>query len=91
LVEVGELAGVRGMQEAVARMVMWEVPKERRWRAAGAGFGVAWPMTDRARLVGTVEIAVPVDRGHVMLERGDEVQPDPMAARYSVGLEVGWR
>jgi hypothetical protein len=91
LVEVGEVAGGHGMPGVVSRMVMGDTPQKNQWRAAGAGFGVAWPMSNHARLVGNMEIAVPIKRERLMLERGEAYEPDPLAARYSVGLEVGWR
>ena len=52
---------------------------------------MAWPMSDQARLVGSLEVAVPLGRERLMLDRGGTYQPDVMAARYSLGLEVGWR
>lgn len=91
LAEVGEVAGAKGMPGVVTRMVMGDTPRERQWRAVGAGFGVTWPMSDQIRLVGSMEIAVPIDRERLMLERGETYEPDPLAARYSIGLEVGWR
>lgn len=90
LVEVGELASARGMPGVVTRMMTGETPQERRWQAVGAGFGVAWPMSDSARLFGMIEIAVPVGRDELTLDQG-MYQPDPLAARSSAGLEVGWR
>jgi hypothetical protein len=91
LAEVGELAGgPQEMSGMIARMV-GAVEKERRWVAAGGGFGVAWPMSDRARLFGTVEVAVPVDRTPMNLMTGAQFQPDPAAARANLGIEVGWR
>ena len=90
LAEVGELASPDAMIGAVPRMVTMTTPSARRWVAVGAGFGVAWPMSDHARLVGTLELAVPVDRKQMMLEAG-AFEPDPAAARCALGLEVGWR
>ena len=52
--------------------------------------GVAWPMSKQARLVGNMEVAVPVNREELMLDQG-VYEPDPLVARYSMGLEVGWR
>lgn len=66
-------------------------PVDHRWKAVGAGFGVAWPMTDSARLFGMVEFAVPVSRNTVTLDGYGTYEPDPLTARSSVGLEVGWR
>ena len=90
LVDVGEVAGARGMPGVIGRMVTGDTPPGRRWTAVGAGFGVAWPMSDQARLIGSVEFAIPVVRERLMLEQG-EFEPDPISARYSLGLEVGWR
>jgi hypothetical protein len=91
LVEVGEVAGARGMPGVVTRMMTGDVPQERRWHAIGAGLGVAWPMSDNARLFGMIEIAVPVDRQNLMLDTVGVYAPDPLAARSSAGLELGWR
>jgi hypothetical protein len=91
LAEVGEIASARGMQGVVSRMVMGDTPQDRQWRAAGAGLGIAWPMSDNVRLIGNMEIAIPLNRERLMLDRGEAYQPDPIAARYSLGLEVGWR
>lgn len=63
-----------------------------RWIAVGGGFGVAWPMARLARLVGTFEIAVPLQRTTFMLRNGaDLYEPSPIAARCALGLELGWR
>ena len=91
LVEVGELASARSMPGVVTRMVMGDVPQARRWQALGAGFGVAWPLSDSARLFGMIEMAAPVNRGEVMLDHVGAYQSDPFVARSSAGLEVGWR
>lgn len=90
LVEVGEMANAKAMPGVVTRMMTGDTPMDRRWKAVGAGFGVAWPMSNNARLVGMIEIAVPVNRQNVALETG-AYQPDPLAARSSAGLEIGWR
>jgi hypothetical protein len=92
LAEVGEVAGAGEMPNVLPRMVMGDTPDGRRWTALGAGIGVAWPLSDQIRLVGTMELAVPISDEHVVLDRGvGEFQPDPLAARYALGLEVGWR
>jgi hypothetical protein len=92
LAEVGEVAGTNEMSNVLPRMVMGDTPEGRRWTALGAGAGVAWPMTDQIRLVGTMEIAVPVSDEHLVLDRGiGDFKPDVLAARYAIGLEVGWR
>ncbi|MDB4956651.1 MAG: hypothetical protein JWO36_4220 [Myxococcales bacterium] len=63
-----------------------------RWVSAGAGFGVAWPMAKWTRLVGTTEVLAAFERVRFRLDDGLIVyQPAPMAARATVGLEVGWR
>ncbi len=62
-----------------------------RWLALGAGMGVGWPMSQHARLVGTFEIAVPLERPRFMLDGGSDLfQPGAAAARCAFGLEVGW-
>jgi hypothetical protein len=92
LAEVGEVAGASEMPNVLPRMVMGDTPDGRRWTAVGAGLGVAWPLSDQIRLVGTMELAVPISEEHVMLDRGvGEFKPDALAARYALGLEVGWR
>jgi hypothetical protein len=91
LAEVGEMASARGMPGVVTRMMTGDVPQERQWRALGGGFGVAWPMSDNARLFGMIEVAVPLERQELMLDLVGGYQPDPLAARSSAGLEVGWR
>lgn len=87
--EVGEVASVKDMPGVVTRMVAGDVPQDRRWRALGAGFGVAWPISDNTRLFGMIELAVPVEREAMMLDQGPYT-PDPLVARSSAGLEVGW-
>lgn len=92
LVEAGELASPHEVMPAgVPRMVTGQVQADHRWLAAGGGFGVGWPMSDRARLVGSVEIAVPVGKKQMMLDSGQRFEPDAAAARASLGIEVGWR
>ncbi len=84
LAEVGSIAGTGVGLEA-------ERTADSRWTALGAGLGVGWPMSEHARLVGTFEIAVPLERPRFMLERGaDLYQPGAVAARCALGLEVGW-
>ena len=90
LVESGEFAGTHQVADTLARMV-GAVEKQRRWLAAGGGFGVAWPMADNARLVGTVELAIPIDRTPMMMMTGQPFESDAAAARCSLGLEFGWR
>ena len=91
LAEVGEVAGARGMQGVVSRMVMGDTPQSRQWRAAGGGFGVAWPMSNQAALVGNFEAAIPLKRETQMLDHGGTYEPYPLIARFCVGIEVGWR
>jgi hypothetical protein len=90
LVEVGEVAGAKQMPGVVSRMVMGSTPNNRRWTALGAGLGIGWPLSNQARVVGNLELAVPVKRESLMLDDG-VYEPDPLAARYSIGIEVGWR
>ncbi|MBL9014371.1 MAG: hypothetical protein JNL83_09345 [Myxococcales bacterium] len=92
LVEAGELAGPHAVMPAgVPRMVTGNVQADHRWFAAGGGFGVGWPMSERARLVGAVEVAVPIGKQEMMLDSGAPFEPDAAAARASLGIEVGWR
>jgi hypothetical protein len=61
------------------------------WVAAGAGFGVAWPMSPHTRLVGTFEIDVPLVRPRFGLAEGSEIfRSSAATARCALGLEVGW-
>ena len=63
-----------------------------RWIAVGTGFAVAWPMFTHARLVGAIELSVPLSRPRFVLPDGSEVyRPGPVAVRSGLGLEVGWR
>ncbi|HUS30097.1 MAG TPA: hypothetical protein VMZ53_16435 [Kofleriaceae bacterium] len=91
LSEAGELASARQMAGVVPRMMTGSTPMDRRWKAVGGGFGVAWGMTDTARLVGSIELAIPVNRDDVNLDGYGTYEPDPISARSCVGLEVGWR
>ncbi len=62
-----------------------------RWVAAGSGFAVAWPMGPRARLIGTIEAVVPVQRARIVLQDGSEIYRSAAAAvRSGLGLEIGW-
>ncbi len=63
-----------------------------RWVAAGAGFGVAWPVAPLVRIVGSVEFVVPLQRAQFVLEDGFEVyRAWPVSSRAAFGVEVGWR
>ncbi len=62
-----------------------------RWAAIDGGFGVAWPMARRARLVGIMELGVPVSRSQFLLQDGSLVyRPERVTVRSGLGLEVGW-
>lgn len=62
-----------------------------RWVAISSGFGVGWPMSPRTRLVGTFEVAVPVQRAEFQFMDGSEVrEPAPISARSALGVEVAW-
>lgn len=62
------------------------------WVGAGAGFAVAWPMTQHTRLVGILETVVPFQRARFVLQDGTELyRPGPVTVRCGLGLEVGWR
>ena len=63
-----------------------------RWTALGGGFNVQWPMSPMARLVGAIELMIPIERTVFMLEDGrDLYRPSSAAARCSLGIEVGWK
>ncbi len=65
---------------------------EGKWTAISAGFGVAWPISRWTRLVGTFEVAAPVQRTRFALTDDTELyQPAAVSARCSLGLELGWR
>ena len=92
LAEVGEIAGAKDMTGVLPRMVMGDTPDGRRWTAIGAGVGVAWPLSNQIRLVGSMELAVPISDEHLLLDNGvGDYKPDALAARYAAGLEVGGR
>jgi hypothetical protein len=63
-----------------------------RWTAAGGGFGVAWPMWDYARLVGSFEVLAAFEQVKFVLADGVEVyRPAVGVARFALGLEIGWK
>ncbi len=63
-----------------------------RWVAISSGFGVGWPISSRTRLVGTFEVAVPVDRATFQFMDGSEIrEPAPISARSALGVELAWR
>lgn len=63
-----------------------------RWTALGGGFNVQWPMSPVARLVGAIELMIPIERTVFMLDDGrDLYRPSSAAARCSLGIEVGWK
>ncbi len=63
-----------------------------RWIAIASGFGVGWPISPRTRLVGTFEVAVPVERAKFQFMDGSEIrEPAPISARSALGLELAWR
>jgi len=70
----GEMGGLEGETEM------------ERWTAVGGGFGVAWPMHPNARLIGSFEAVVPVERPSV-----EGYEPSAIATRVSFGIEVGWK
>ena len=92
LAEVGDIAGAREMPGVITRMVMGQTPSDRRWSQVGAGLGVAWPRTYQARLIGNLELGVPLQRARDHHRSTiASCTPDPLTARFSLGLEVGWR
>ncbi|MDX2092692.1 MAG: hypothetical protein SFX73_32805 [Kofleriaceae bacterium] len=84
-VEIGSMSG-EGMSVLDARTGSGQ------WAAVGGGFGVAWPMSPYARLVGSIELMIPVGRTRFTLDSGTELwRPTSAAARSALGLEVGFR
>jgi hypothetical protein len=66
-------------------------PNSGRWFAAGAGFGVGWPITPWLRLVGSTEALIAVERVRFAESNGVVLYaPSPVSARATVGIEVGW-
>jgi hypothetical protein len=83
--ELGELSG-EGVGLEDARI------GSGRWMAVSTGFAVAWPMFTHARLVGTIEAAMPVERVPFALQGGSEIyRSGAVTVRSGLGLEVGWR
>jgi len=80
-----------GMMDGESTQVPGEQFDSGRWIAAGAGFGIAWQMTSWARLVGSNETMLAIDR--MRFRSGGEIvyAPSPMSFRASVGLELGWQ
>ncbi|HEY4176698.1 MAG TPA: hypothetical protein VGM90_07700 [Kofleriaceae bacterium] len=62
-----------------------------RWLALGGGFGVGWPMAKYARLTGSFEVALPLERDSITPEEGIPFRPGHITAWCAFGLEVGWR
>ncbi|MDQ3367935.1 MAG: hypothetical protein M3680_21125, partial [Myxococcota bacterium] len=62
------------------------------WSAITSGFGVAWPMAEHVRLVGTFEVAAVLTRERVDdAQPGETYRPSGATARCALGLEIGWR
>ncbi|MFT3697186.1 MAG: hypothetical protein QM831_28850 [Kofleriaceae bacterium] len=62
-----------------------------RWFAAGAGFGVGWPVRPWLRLVGSTEALIAIDRVKFTETTGQVIYaPSPISARATLGIEVGW-
>jgi len=83
----GELGSVQGQGVALSDAQRGNG----RWLAIDGGFGVAWAMARHARLVGTIELGIPVASAQFLLRDGGLVyRPDWITARSGIGLEVGW-
>jgi hypothetical protein len=81
-----ELGAMRGQGEALTDAQQGSA----RWFAVTAGFGVGWPMTRYARILGTFEIAVPTSRVSFTLAQGSDIYTSSAAAaRCALGLEIG--
>jgi hypothetical protein len=82
----GELGTLRGGDSDSADPRMASA----RWLAAGSGFAVAWPMGPWVRLIGMIEVAVPLEQARIVLD-GREIYRSAVAAvRSGLGLEIGW-
>jgi hypothetical protein len=82
-----ESGGMRGNGVGIA-----DPQASGRWLAAGAGFGIAWQMTRWVRLVGSTEVLGAFERVRFSLGDGVVVYaPNPVSARASCGVEVGWQ
>jgi hypothetical protein len=92
-VEIGAMHGIpTGIQMTPSSAIPSAEGSSGRWIAATTGFGVSWPMTRSARLVGMFEIAVPVATADFRFADGSPIyEPDPVSARCALGLEVAWR
>ena len=81
-----EIGTMRGKGQSLANPMAGDAP----WVAVTAGFGVGWPMTRYARLIGTFEIAVPTSRVDFELaQSGSIYSSSAAAARCALGLELG--
>jgi hypothetical protein len=62
------------------------------WAAAGAGAAAAWRLDGDIALVGGIELAAALLRPGFALADGDILyRPGAVAARLTLGVEVGWR
>ena len=69
-----------------------DAPTSQRWVAAGAGFGVEWPLLPWLRVVGATEILLAIERVKFEQANGGVIYaPSPMSARATLGIEVGWQ
>ena len=83
----GELGSVEGKGVALEN----EQVGHGRWTGVGTGFAVAWPMAPYARLVGMLELGVPLERARFLLQDGVELyRPGAVTVRSGLGLELGW-
>ena len=86
-----EEAPLRGWLTGELGSVAGEGAGGGRWAGLGGGFGVAWPMTHAARLVGVIEAVVPLERTQFLRQGGVELyRPDVVSVRSGLGLEIGW-
>jgi hypothetical protein len=83
----GELGTLRGDGVALGNPIASRVT----WGSVGAGFGVAWPMLRQVRLIGVIEVAVPVRSAQFTDDDGMVIyRAEAATARCGLGLEVGW-
>jgi hypothetical protein len=62
------------------------------YSAAGIGLSLRARLRPHLALVGGFDMLRAIERPRFVLDRGTVLfQPDPLAGRVNLGLEVGWR
>lgn len=85
------LAGELGSLRGEGMMVVGARVGSAAWAGLGAGGAVSVPLAHHVSLVGALEVVAALTRPKFGLEDGEMVyQPEAVAARLSVGLEIDW-